>query len=162
MPARSGGRGGFDRIRSQGSDEPIMFRVCYREEPLAQLITYWLSIDADDVGRPYVHTEILSQQGGIESGYSTRGYLILRAGIGVAWRGESEGQGISENVGGGFDFVSIGNFYLRIMEIANKFEDTEVEEALRAADEDAGIRGDAGETARRRFGNRSSSKTTAD
>ena len=34
------GRGGFDRIRSQGSDAPIEFVVCYREEPGAQLITY--------------------------------------------------------------------------------------------------------------------------
>ena len=36
------GRGGFDRIRSQGSDDQIGFEVCYREEPQASVLhTFW-------------------------------------------------------------------------------------------------------------------------
>ena len=27
------GRGGFERVRSQGSEDPIRFQVCYREDP---------------------------------------------------------------------------------------------------------------------------------
>ena len=34
------GRGGFQRIRSQGSESPIEFQVYYREEPNARPITY--------------------------------------------------------------------------------------------------------------------------
>ena len=34
------GRNGFDRIRSQGSDGPITFEVCYQGESPGQLITY--------------------------------------------------------------------------------------------------------------------------
>ena len=48
------GRNGFDRIRSQGSDGPIMFDVCCQGESQAQLITYVLAIEIDDAGRPYV------------------------------------------------------------------------------------------------------------
>ena len=53
------GRGGFERIRSQGSDGPIEFEVYYREEPKARPITYELAIDRDNTGRPYVSGERL-------------------------------------------------------------------------------------------------------
>ena len=46
------GRGGFHRIRSQGSDAPIEFEIYYRETPGARPITYELAIDEDDSGRP--------------------------------------------------------------------------------------------------------------
>lgn len=48
------GRGGFERIRSQGTQAPIEFEIYYREEARARQITYELSIDRDDSGRPYV------------------------------------------------------------------------------------------------------------
>ena len=57
--------GGFERIRSQGSDEAIEFEVYYRGGQERAPITYELAIDLDDEGRPYVAHEILHQfQGG--------------------------------------------------------------------------------------------------
>ena len=55
------GRGGFDRILSQGSDGPIAFEVCYREEPQAPLIIYRASIQRDKGSRPFVNDESLFQ-----------------------------------------------------------------------------------------------------
>ena len=91
------GRGGFDRIRSQGSDGPIEFHIYYREEPNAQPITYLLEIDKDDSGRPYVSNELLHQRGeGQESGQS---FLILWVGKGqgFAWKGNAQGQQVDES-----------------------------------------------------------------
>src|ERR1700733_14486571 len=44
------GRGGFDRVRSQGSNGPIEFEIYYKEDGNARPITYELSIDRDDSG----------------------------------------------------------------------------------------------------------------
>ncbi len=55
----SHGRGGFQRIRSQGSTGPIEFQVCYRQDSAARPITYELAIDTDSAGRPYVARERL-------------------------------------------------------------------------------------------------------
>ena len=55
------GRGGFDRICSQGSVGKILFEVCYRQEPNAQLITYMLIIEKDESERPFVANELLYQ-----------------------------------------------------------------------------------------------------
>ena len=91
------GRGGFDRIRSQGSRGPIGFRICYREEPNAQPITYILLIEKEDSGRPYVLYEFLHQRGeGQESGPS---FLILGTvkGQGFAWKGNAQGQQVDES-----------------------------------------------------------------
>ena len=56
------GRGGFQRIRSQGSDDPIEFSLYYREAPSSRPITYEIAIDQDASGRPYVLTERLRQR----------------------------------------------------------------------------------------------------
>ena len=82
------GRGGFDRIRSQGKNEPIRFEVCYREEPQAQPITYILMIDKDDSGRSYVSYERLFQR---RMGSGASSFLILSNGVGAAWKGEAQG-----------------------------------------------------------------------
>ena len=58
----SRGRGGFDRIRSQGSDDPIEFKVYYRESAQARPITYEFAIDKDNSGRPTVARERLRQR----------------------------------------------------------------------------------------------------
>ena len=44
------GRGGFDRVKSQGSEGPIEFEIYYKEEGNARPITYELSIDRDQSG----------------------------------------------------------------------------------------------------------------
>lgn len=89
-------RGGFERLRSQGSDDPIWFLVCYREDLNAQPITYWLFINLDDAGRPHVSYEVLHQRGqGQESGQS---FFILGSveGQGWAWKRNAQGQRIDE------------------------------------------------------------------
>ena len=89
-------RGGFECLRSQGSDDPIRFLVCYREDLKAQPITYWLFIDLDDAGRPHVSCEVLHQRGqGQESGQS---FFILGSveGQGWAWKRNAQGQRIDE------------------------------------------------------------------
>ena len=90
------GRGGFGRVKSQGSEGPIEFEVYYKEEGNARPITYELSIDRDASGRPYVVRERLRQRRkGQKHGWPFS-FLILNEGKGVAWRGETEGQQIEE------------------------------------------------------------------
>ena len=55
-------RGGFERLRSQGVQEPIRFEVYYREAQNERPITYELAIDLDDSGRPFVSSEVLLQR----------------------------------------------------------------------------------------------------
>lgn len=85
------GRGGFEKIRSQGQSGPIEFEIYYKEVPNARPITYELAIDMDASGRPFVLRERLRQR---RSG-QTRGrpfsFLILNDGKGIAWKGEFEG-----------------------------------------------------------------------
>lgn len=81
-------RGGFDRLRSKGIEEPIRFEIFYREAPNERPITYQLSIDLDDSGRPYVESELLKQRRkGMKHG---RPYPFLRLdrGRGLVWAGE--------------------------------------------------------------------------
>ena len=90
------GRGGFQRIRSQGTDAPIEFEVYYREEPNTRPITYELAIDKDDSGRPYVSRERLRQRRGHQRRGWPFSFLVMNDGRGVAWKGEVPGQQIDE------------------------------------------------------------------
>ena len=90
------GRGGFQRIRSQGTDAPIEFEVYYREEPNARPITYELAIDRDDSGRPYVSRERLRQRRSHQRRGWPFSFLVMNDGRGVAWKGEVPGQQINE------------------------------------------------------------------
>ena len=56
------GRGGFARMRTQGTTTPIEFDVSYRESGNARPITYEIAIEADAFGRPYVLRERLRQR----------------------------------------------------------------------------------------------------
>ena len=47
------GRGGFERIRSQGATGPIAFEVCYKEHGNARPITYQLAIEGDRAVRRF-------------------------------------------------------------------------------------------------------------
>ena len=95
------GRGGFDRIHSQGSDESIAFVVGYREDPEAKLIHYLLCIDKDKFGRPFVDLECLYELPIGQSSGLPRAFLMLRNGEGVVWKGDAQGQQIDENVDDG-------------------------------------------------------------
>ncbi len=90
------GRGGFDRIRSQGQQGSIEFEVYYKEERNSRPITYEISIDIDSSGRPYVQKERLRQRRkGQKHGWPFS-FLVLNEGKGIAWKGEKEGKQINE------------------------------------------------------------------
>jgi len=86
------GRGGFERIISQGINEPIMFEIYYRETRTELPITYEVAFALDDHSRPYVKSERLRQR---REGQKSTGrpfsFLILEDGMGVVWKGKYEG-----------------------------------------------------------------------
>ena len=85
------GRGGFQRLQSQGSNEPIEFEIYYKQDGKARPITYELSISADKFGRPFVKKERLRQRRkGQKQGWPFS-FLHLNDGKGIVWKGESEG-----------------------------------------------------------------------
>jgi len=85
------GRGGFERLRSQGVNEPIMFEIYYREEPKARPITYEVAFELDDRGRPYVKSERLRQRREKQKSGWPFSFLILDNGHGIVWKGDSAG-----------------------------------------------------------------------
>ena len=91
------GRGGFERMRTQGETGPIEFEVYYREYGHARPITYEIAIEADQFGRPYVLQERLRQRRkGQKRGWPFS-FLMLNEGRGWAWKGEQEGYEIDES-----------------------------------------------------------------
>lgn len=120
-------RGGFDRIRSQGSESPIEFQVYYREEPNARPITYELAIDKDESGRPYVARERLRQRRkGQRRGWPFS-FLMLNDGRGVAWRGDAQGREVDEGKETQFDLGALIDRILR-GSVDEESADTEVVE----------------------------------
>jgi predicted ATPase len=93
----SRGRGGFERIRSQGQSGPIDFEVYYKEETDARPITYEVSIALDSSKRPYVKTERLRQRRQGQPYGWPFSFLMLDKGKGVVWKGDKEGQQIEED-----------------------------------------------------------------
>ena len=119
------GRNGFDRIRSQGSDGPIMFDVCYQGESQGQLITYELAIETDNAGRPYVSRERLTQWREDPDSDLPRTFLFLRDGVGIVWKGESQGELIDEEGYMGFDFESGSRYLDQLVERLEAMENDE-------------------------------------
>lgn len=86
-------RGGYERLRTQGAEEPISFELYYRETSNTRPITYELVIDQDRLGRPYVKEERLRQR--VDKYGRPRSFLHLQEGKGYAFAGsekENEGQ----------------------------------------------------------------------
>jgi len=81
-------RGGFERMRSLGTNEPIQFEIYYREAAGERPITYELAINLDDSGRPYVHSEVLKQRRKGQSYGRPYPFLRLEKGKGKVWAGE--------------------------------------------------------------------------
>lgn len=81
-------RGGFERLRSEGVDEPIRFEIYYREAPNEQPITYELAIDLDDSGRPFVLSEVLKQRRKGQKFERPFPFLRLEHGKGTVWAGD--------------------------------------------------------------------------
>ncbi|HEY1213813.1 MAG TPA: AAA family ATPase [Bryobacteraceae bacterium] len=102
----SHGRGGYERIRSQGQQGPIEFELYYKEDRTSRPITYELAIDIDSQGRPFVLKERLRQRRAGQSRGWPFSFLVLNRGEGLAWKGDREGQQIDE-ANKEFDVVSL-------------------------------------------------------
>ncbi len=81
-------RGGFDRLRSKGVNEPMRFEIYYREASNERPITYELSINLDGSGRPYVESELLKQRRKGQKRGRPYPFLRLDRGKGLVWAGE--------------------------------------------------------------------------
>ncbi len=94
------GRGGFERIRSQGQTGPIEFEIYYKQDGNARPITYELSIDLDKSSRPYVKKERLRQRRkGQKHGWPFSFLALDEGKKGVAWKGETAGHAFDETNG---------------------------------------------------------------
>jgi predicted ATPase len=93
-------RGGFERLRSYGINDPVRFEVCYREAENQRPITYELALDTDTYGRPYVASEVLAQCSLGQNDGRPFPFLRLTGGVGAAWAGEDaleiEGEASSQ------------------------------------------------------------------
>lgn len=99
------GRGGFERIHSQGQTGSIEFQIYYKEDGNTRPITYELAIDLDSSGRPYVKSERLRQRRRGQSRGWPFSFLILDEGKGIAWKGQEEGKQIIEDDDDNFDLL---------------------------------------------------------
>lgn len=90
------GRGGFEKIRTQGQEGSMEFEVYYKEDGNARPITYELVIDLDKSGRPYVLRERLRQRRKNQKHGWPFSFLMLNNGKGVVWKGVQSGRQIDE------------------------------------------------------------------
>ena len=81
-------RGGYERLRSKGSVEPIRFEIYYREAKGERPMTYELSIALDASGRPFVESEVLKQRRKLQKYGRPFPFLRLHHGKGMVWAGE--------------------------------------------------------------------------
>jgi predicted ATPase len=100
----SRGRGGFEKIRSQGQKGSVEFQIYYKQDGNARPITYDLAIDLDSSQRPYVKKERLRQRRENQLRGQPFSFLILNEGKGLAWKGEAEGF---DEDGGKFDVTNL-------------------------------------------------------
>ncbi len=114
----SRGRGGFERIRSQGHQGAIEFEVYYKEDGNARPITYEMAVNVDHTGRPHVQKERLRQRRKGQSYGRPFSFLVLNDGKGVAWKGDQEGRAIDED-----------KSQINIIELIKSVEDNETEES---------------------------------
>ena len=83
------GRGGFEKIRTQGQAGPIEFEVFYRERENEPSIMYQIIIDMDKKERPYVLSEYMYEI--LKHGRGIRAFLLLDNGRGNL-RKEKQGE----------------------------------------------------------------------
>ena len=79
------GRGGFEKLRTQGQTGPIEFEVYYREQENTRLIIYKVAIETDESNRPYVWEEVMIHR--------SRSFLVLREGWGFVWKENKTAEG---------------------------------------------------------------------
>ena len=98
------GRGGFNRLHTQGTSGPISFDLYYRERPKDRPITYEIQIDRDARGRACVTYERLRQRRRGQRHGRPFTFLWLTDGAGIAWEGEQD-AGIDEEPDDFRDYV---------------------------------------------------------
>ena len=81
-------RGGFERMRSLGVQEPIRFEIYYREAKGERPITFEIAINLDKSGRPFVESEVLKQRRKGQKTGRPFPFLRLDHGKGMVWAGE--------------------------------------------------------------------------
>ena len=81
-------RGGFERLRTIGVQEPIQFEIRYRQAKNERPISYGLQIDLDKRGRAVVVYERLRQRRFGKGNGQPYSFLELINGVGFAWTGE--------------------------------------------------------------------------
>ena len=107
------GRGGFERMRTQGETGPIEFEVHYRDQRNTRPITYEIAIELDESGRPYVSEEYLRQK----QSY----FLFLLVGYGVVWKG-NQAVGQVDETAEGFDLSE----WVKSSKEGGEFKDAEL------------------------------------
>lgn len=118
------GRGGFEKIRAQGQEGSIEFEVYYKEDGNARPITYEISIDVDNSGRPFVLKERLRQRRKGQSRGWPFSFLILNSGKGVVWKGDQEGL---DEEGADFDLFGLMEL-IKTGEAKEESKETEIVE----------------------------------
>ena len=119
------GRGGFEKMRSQGETDPIEFEVSYRQQSNSRSITYEIAIESDESGRPYVLREIMEESRGNSPPLT---FLLLSGGKGVVWKGNQASSQVNKTTEG---FVlsefamSLANSIMEEKEL-EEFKDAEI------------------------------------
>ena len=113
------GRGGFEKIRTQGQTGPIEFEVYYREHGNARPMTYEVAIEADGFGRPYVLREVMTEDRKNE--VPLYFLFVGREGMGVAWKG-NHAVGQVDEAAEGFDLSK----WINSIEEGKEFDDAEL------------------------------------
>ena len=80
-------RGGFERMRTAGVNEPLKFEIRYRQTKKDRPISYSLHIDTDKKGRVCVIYERLRQRRKGNSSGQPYSFLELTNGEGYVWTG---------------------------------------------------------------------------
>ncbi len=101
------GRGGFERLRSRGTRNPIEFEIYYREEARARPVTYELALDTDMSGRPFVLRERLRQRRKGQKHGPPFTFLLMNEGKGAVWKGEAQGRQVDDDRDAEFDFAEL-------------------------------------------------------
>ena len=96
------GRGGFEKLRTQGQTDPIEFEVYYKASVNVWPITYEIKIEADESGRPCVLSEVMHEA---REDHPISCFLTLGEGRGVAWKGNQGGQ--LDETTSGFDLEEL-------------------------------------------------------
>lgn len=87
-------RGGYDKLVSSGTNEPIAFTIYYRESKNDRPITYELRIEKDSKdGLPVVISERLRQRRKNQSKGRPLSFLLLERGRGSVWGGDESLEG---------------------------------------------------------------------